>query len=374
MREILPALIEAANHGTQVALATVVRTSGSAPRPPGTALFISRGGEVSGSISGGCVEAAVFEEAMDAMSSGTQRLRRFGFTDADAIAVGLTCGGIIEVFVELLSQQDVDLYRAVLADIKADRTVAIATIISHPDKECVGRKLVVRSDSIVGTSGLGRTDESIAKIARENIPTSESFTTDAQSVTIGSDMQVFISIFATRPRLIIVGAIDLASTLAHVGAYLGYQTTLCDARPLFTTRKRFPDVDELAVEWPNRYLEEQVRVGRIDRGTVLCVLSHDPKFDVPTLVYALTLDDEIRPRYIGAMGSRRTHRDRLQRLREAGVADESLQRLRSPIGLDLKGHSAVETAISIVAFKNGGSGLPLSETIGPLHAQPASHC
>ena len=184
----------------------------------------------------------------------------------------------------------------------------------------------------------------------------------------GEGMRVFVWAFAPKPRMLVFGAIDFAAAVARVGAFLGYHVTVCDARPVFATTSRFPEADEVVVDWPHRYLESERDAGRIDGRTVLAVLTHDPKFDVPLLEVALRLPEVA---YVGAMGSRRTHDDRLARLRDAGVTDEEIDRLSSPIGLDLGARTPEETAISIaaeiVATQWGGSGDRLAERDGRIH-------
>ncbi len=179
---------------------------------------------------------------------------------------------------------------------------------------------------------------------------------------------MYVWAFAPAPRMIVFGAIDFAAAVARIGSFLGYEVTLCDARPVFATRSRFPFADEVVVEWPHRYLRRQVDEGRVDERTVLCVLTHDPKFDVPLLEVALRLPHLA---YVGAMGSRRTHDDRLARLREAGVTEEEIGRLSSPIGLDLGARTPEETAVSIaaeiIALRWGGKGERLAEVGGPIH-------
>ena len=184
----------------------------------------------------------------------------------------------------------------------------------------------------------------------------------------GEGMRVFVWAFAPKPRMLVFGAIDFAAAVARVGAFLGYHVTVCDARPVFATNTRFPEADEVVVDWPHRYLEAEVEAGRIDRRTVITVLTHDPKFDVPLLEVALRLPEVA---YVGAMGSRRTHDDRLDRLREAGLTEDEIDRLSSPIGLDLGARTPEETAISIaaeiIAGQWGGSGERLAGTDGRIH-------
>jgi xanthine dehydrogenase accessory factor len=189
---------------------------------------------------------------------------------------------------------------------------------------------------------------------------------------LGDELSVFVSSFAPAPRMHVFGAIDFAAAVARAGKFLGYHVTVCDARPVFATKSRFPDADEIVVDWPHRFLAGEVEAGRVDARTVIAVLTHDPKFDVPVLEVALRTPAG----YIGAMGSRRTHADRLDRLRAAGVTDEELVRLRSPIGLDLGARTPEETAVSIAAeliqLRQGGSGRPLTDTAGRIHREAAT--
>jgi xanthine dehydrogenase accessory factor len=184
----------------------------------------------------------------------------------------------------------------------------------------------------------------------------------------GDDLELFVNSYAPAARMVVFGAIDFAAAVARVGSFLGYRVTVCDARPVFATPKRFPDADEVIVDWPHRYLQAEVDAGNIDERTVLCVLTHDPKFDVPLLEVALRLPVA----YVGAMGSRRTHDERLARLLEAGLSKEEVERLSSPIGLDLGARTPEETAVSIaaeiIAGRWGGSGERLAVVEGPIHA------
>ncbi|EUA15119.1 xanthine dehydrogenase [Mycobacterium kansasii 732] len=330
-------------------------------------------GSVSGSVSGGCVEGAVYELATEVVHSGTPRLERYGFSDDDAFAVGLTCGGVIDVFVESVSQSTFPELGAVAQDIAAHRPVAIATVITHPDTQWVGRRLVVHPDPsspVAGSLGSARADAAVTDDARGLLALGRNeileYGPDGQRR--GEGMEVFVSSYAPRPRMLVFGAIDFAAALARQGSFLGYRVTVCDARAVFATSVRFPTADEVVVEWPHRYLAAQAEAGAIDERTVICVLTHDPKFDVPVLEVALRL---ARVGYVGAMGSRRTHDDRLQRLRAVGLTDAELSRLSSPIGLDLGARTPEETAVSIagdiIARRWGGDGRPLAETDGRIH-------
>ncbi|GFP50687.1 putative xanthine dehydrogenase subunit A [Mycobacterium kansasii] len=356
--------------GDTAGLATVVRTLRSAPRPPGAAMVVAPDGSVSGSVSGGCVEGAVYELATEVVQSGAPRLERYGVSDDDAFAVGLTCGGIIDVFVESVSQSTFPELGAVARDIAAHRPVAIATVITHPDTQWVGRRLVVHPDAIAGSLGSERADAAVVDDARGLLALGRNeileYGPDGQRR--GEGMEVFVSSYAPRPRMLVFGAIDFAAALARQGSFLGYRVTVCDARAVFATSVRFPTADEVVVEWPHRYLAAQAEAGAVDERTVICVLTHDPKFDVPVLEVALRLP---RVGYVGAMGSRRTHDDRLRRLRAVGLTDAELGRLSSPIGLDLGARTPEETAVSIaadiIARRWGGRGRPLAETDGRIH-------
>ncbi|WP_396934279.1 XdhC family protein [Mycolicibacterium sp.] len=374
MRDVLADLIEVWRTGGTAGVATVVRTFRSAPRPPGAAMVVAPDGTVSGSVSGGCVEGAVYELAGEVVADGAPVLQRYGVSDDDAFAVGLTCGGVLDVFVEAVSQRTFPELEMLLADIDAHRPAAIATVIAHPDPARVGRRLVIRSDAVTGTLGTERADAAVTDDARGLLDTGRSgvLTFGPDGERRGEGMDVFVASFAPRPRMLVFGAIDFAAAVARQGSLLGYRVTVCDARPVFATQARFPTADEVVVEWPNRYLAQQAAAGAIDGRTVICLLTHDPKFDVPLLEVALRLP---AIGYIGAMGSRRTHEDRIARLREAGLTDDEIGRLSSPIGLDLGARTPEETAVSIaaeiIAQRWGGTGRRLAETGGRIHHEHA---
>lgn len=370
MRDVLDELLAVWRAGGTAGLATVVRTIKSAPRPAGATMVVSPDGTVAGSVSGGCVEAAVYELANEVVATGQPELQRYGISDDDAFAVGLTCGGIIDIFTEPISRDTFPQLQAVADDIAAHRPTAIATVIAHPDRERVGRRLVLGPHSVGGSLGSDRADDAVADDARGLLGAGRTgvltYGPDGQRQEAG--MEVFVASHAPRPRMLIFGAIDFAAALARQGAFLGYRVTVCDARPVFATPARFPGADEVVVEWPDRYLAAQASAGAVDSRTAICVLTHDPKFDVPVLAVALRLP---QVDYIGVMGSRRTHDDRLKRLREAGVTGDELRRLSSPIGLDLGARTPEETAVSIaaeiIARRWGGLGRPLTEVDGPIH-------
>lgn len=326
-----------------------------------------------GSVSGGCVESAVYALAQEVINDGQPVLQRYGVSDNDAFAVGLTCGGILDVFVEKVSQQTFPELADIAADIEAGRPVAVATVVEHPDSTRLGRRMIIRpaEDSpIAGSLGSARADAAVADDVRGLLATgkTELLTYGPDGQRRGEGMRVFAASYAPRPRMLVFGAIDFAAAVARLGSFLGYRVTVCDARPVFSTRTRFPDADEVIVDWPHRYLASELEAGRIDGRTVICVLTHDPKFDVPVLEIALRLPEV---GYIGAMGSRKTHEERLQRLREAGLTEAEIGRLSSPIGLDLGARTPEETAVSIAAEiigqRWGGRGGRLAELTGRIH-------
>ncbi|MET9310245.1 XdhC/CoxI family protein [Kribbella sp. NPDC003505] len=381
MRDVLDRLLTWWQAGESVAVGTVVATFDSAPRPPGAVMLVGPGLEAVGSVSGGCVEGAVYQLGEEILSSGEPVLQRYGVSDESAFAVGLTCGGIIDVFVEKVDRASFPELGEVAADIAAGRPVAVATVVAHPDQTRIGRRLVVRpavapdaeqASAVLASGGLGsdRADDAVVDDARGLLANGRSETLEygPDGQRRGEGMRVFVSSFAPVPRMLVFGAIDFAAAVARLGSFLGYRVTVCDARAVFATASRFPFADEVIVDWPHRYLTGEAEAGRIDDRTVICVLTHDPKFDVPLLEVALRLPQVA---YIGAMGSRRTHDDRLKRLREAGLNEAELVRLASPIGLDLGARTPEETAVSIaaeiIAQRWGGAGQRLSAAAGPIH-------
>ena len=380
MREVLPDLLRWWRDGASVGVGTVVATWRSAPRQPGASMLVGPEGEAVGSVSGGCVEGAVYELAQEVVESGTPALQRYGVSDEDAYAVGLTCGGILDVWVETVSRETFPELGDVAADIEAGRPVAVATVVEHPDPARLGRRLIVRAEEDLsdrsGSLGSLRLDDAVTDDARGLLASghSETLTYGPDGERRGEGMRVFVDVHAPAPRMLVFGAIDFAAACARIGKFLGYTVTVCDARPVFATASRFPDANEVVVDWPHRYLLAEAEAGRIDRRTVLCVLTHDPKFDVPLLEVALRLPEVA---YIGAMGSRRTHEDRLERLIEVGMTDAELARLSSPIGLDLGARTPEETAVSIaaeiIAVRWGGRGSRLADVEGPIHHPTGRH-
>jgi xanthine dehydrogenase accessory factor len=367
VRDILDSISQWWADGATFGLATVVSTFSSAPREPGAAMAVSPGGEVVGSVSGGCVEGAVYELAAEVIATGQAVLRRYGISDDTAFSVGLTCGGLIDIYVEPVSRDSFPELGEIVAAVRAGTPLAVATVVAGPGE--VSARRVIWADPDRGSQGaLGsgdRLDEAVDDDARGMIAQGTSgvrrYGPDGERRL--DDLSVFVQSFTPPPQMLVFGAIDFAAAVARAGKFLGYRVTVCDARPVFATASRFPDADEVVTDWPHRYL---AGIDTDDR-TVICVLTHDPKFDVPLLEVALR-----RPAaYIGAMGSRRTHEDRLARLREAGLTAAELARLRSPIGLDLGARTPEETAVAIAAeliqLRWGGSGQPLTDTSGRIH-------
>src|SRR6478752_1423060 len=340
--------------GETVGVGTVVGTWRSAPRQAGASMLVGPGGEAVGSVSGGCVEGAVYELAQEVVDSGHPVLQRYGVSDDEAYAVGLTCGGILDVFVEKVSRDTFPELGDVAADIAAGRPVAVVTVIEHPEPAWVGRRVVVHPEddgddtaSVLGSLGSGRADDAVRDDARGLLAQGRSaiLTYGPDGERRGEGMRVFVAAHAPKPRMLVFGAIDFAAAVARVGGFLGYYVTVCDARPVFATKTRFPGADEVIVKWPHDYLQNEVDEGRIDSRTVIAVLTHDPKFDVPLL--------------------------------EAGLTDDELARMSSPIGLDLGARTPEETAVSIaaeiIALRWGGAGERLAATEGPIHHHHPAH-
>jgi xanthine dehydrogenase accessory factor len=408
MRDIAQELSTWSRSGKRFAVATIVRTWNSAPRRPGASMAVAEDGEVVGSVSGGCVEGAVYELAREVLSSGEPAMVAYGVSDDDALTVGLTCGGTIQILVRPAGAGRFAGLPHVLDAIESGRPVAVATPLeqtscaegvaagvaegiadaaAYPYPRSAGpagpagsspsasTELVITSADVTGTLGDSALDAAVAARARNLLALGRTAIISVERPGLGQPGQpgqlgwpdritLFVESFAPPPRLLVFGAIDFAASVARIGKFLGYHVTVCDARPVFATRTRFPDVDELVVSWPHRYLEHT----EVDENTVICVLTHDPKFDLPLLELALRSP----ARYIGAMGSRRTHEDRMRRLREAGLRETELARLASPIGLDLGAETPEETAVAImaelIALQRGGTGFRLVDTAPePIH-------
>lgn len=348
MRDLAAELLQWHTAGKSYAVATVIGVSGSAPRPPGAALAVDTEDVVIGSISGGCVEGAVYELCREALRTGRPVRETFGYSDDDAFAVGLTCGGKIEVFIQPITPAEHDTIEALL---RSAEPVALVRDLNTGAAMALGPWWT-----------LGATfDPVVVAEARAML---EVAATGVRVIGCGDrEVTIFVESYVPPPRMIVFGAIDFAAAVTRIGRFLGYHVTVCDARPVFATQARFPDAHEVVVEWPDRYLAQTT----VDSRTVLCVLTHDAKFDIPLLERALRLPVA----YVGAMGSRRTHDDRMASLRAAGLSESELAVLHSPIGLDLGGRTAEETAVAIaaeiVAVRRGGSTQPLTSSDGPIH-------
>jgi xanthine dehydrogenase accessory factor len=315
VRDVLETLERWAADGTPVAIATVVGTERSAPREPGAVLAVSEKGDVAGSVTGGCVEPAVYGEARDVLAGGEPRLKTYGIADDEAFEVGLPCGGTVHIFVDRL---DPELVKPIADAVREERPIALEVAIAGED---AGAK------RLVGPGDEGPAADLLARGETGIVETPEG--------------QIFVSSFAPRPSMYVFGAVDHAAAVASVGRFLGYRVTVCDARAKFVTPERFPDVDELVVEWPDKFLER----APVDERTVICVLTHDHKFDVPALKVALRSPAG----YVGAMGARRTNEDRAERLRAEGVPEEDIARIHAPIGLKIGSRTPEEVAVAIAA-------------------------
>ncbi|MFJ3880590.1 XdhC family protein [Streptomyces sp. NPDC090077] len=356
----------------EFALATVVAVSGSAPRGPGASLAVDAGGTALGSLSGGCVESAVHELCLEAIATGSGGVHRFGHSDDDAFAVGLTCGGTLDVLVTPVRGHDPvrPVLGAVLDAAAGGARTALARVVSGPPGR-LGRALAVHADGSWegGLGGGAALDLAAAERVRGLLLAGRTGTAELGTAggLCGDPLTLLVESAADRPRLIVYGAVDFASALARIGAFLGHRVTVCDARGVFATPDRFPGADEVIVDWPHRHLAAEAAAGRLDTRTAVCVLTHDARFDVPVLTRALRLPLA----YVGAMGSRRTHEDRTARLRAEGVTEAELARLRSPIGLDLGGRTPEETALSIAAeftaARHAAPATPLTGGRTPIH-------
>jgi xanthine dehydrogenase accessory factor len=361
-------------HGDQVAVgrAVVVRTFGSAPRPEGAVLLYADDGRIAGSVSGGCVEGAAAEEIQRARVTGRARVIRYGISDEQAWDVGLACGGTIDVLVEptlpalvvdaaWASQGAGGLGSAVITPLPADSPPG--EFGPHEPGEgspSVDKLLVTQDGQMSGTLGSRELDAALIAAATGALHQGLS-----RTVELGGQ-SLFIEVFPVRPRLVVVGGVEVARSLVRLARELGFETVVVDGRPAFATPERFPDVDRLIVGWPDEVASE-IGLGPND---AVAVLSHDVKFDEPAIVEALRRGC----RYVGAVGSRKTQADRRARLLEAGVSEDQLARLHGPVGLDLGGRAPAETALAIlaeiVAARYGGSGVSLHEKRATIRIAP----
>ena len=302
MRDILDTLEQWTAEGLRVATATLVGTERSAPREPGAVLAVSERGDVAGSLTGGCVEPAIYEEARSVLAGGQPHLATYGIEDEDAFEVGLPCGGTVHVFI---AEADRDLVRDLAGAVRLEEPIALALTVSGP---AVGTQRIVPPG--------GRTKPSL-------------------------EDDVFVLPLLPPPRMYVFGAVDHAAAVARIGSFLGYHVTVCDARSRFLTRERFPEAEELVIAWPDEFL----RSAPVDEQTAICVLTHDHKFDIPLLQAALATPAA----YVGALGAKRTNAERVERLRALGVSEDELARIHAPIGLDIGARTPEEVAVAVAA-------------------------
>ncbi len=335
MQNFLPTVERWRQEGKRIALATVVKVYGSAPQPLGAKMLVSEHGEMAGSVSGGCVESAVVQEALDVIRSGQARVVPFGISDEVAWNVGLACGGTIEVFVEPWLESDV--FRAWEEALRGKRLVAVITRLSGPG---AGRKALIYPH---GTT-IGHLGDDISMDALFSYVRSVTASHHPERISLPGpegEVDLFVDVFPPPPKLIIVGAVHIAIPLVAFARELGFQTYVVDARTAFATRDRFPHVDELIIGWPEDVLPQ---IG-LDESTYVVVLSHDEKLDNPALKVALSYP----VRYVGALGSRKTHARRVAALKEMGVEEKDIARIHAPIGLDIGARRPEEIAVSIMA-------------------------
>ncbi len=344
--------------GDRVALATVVRVVGSAPRPLGAKLIVSSSGRMAGSVSGGCVETTVYQEALDVLETGQPRLLHFGISDEEGWEVGLACGGEIDVWVEPLAPA---LCAALRGGIEADQPCALATVV-EPEAARGGKALFAADGSLLYGVGLSSLP-GLAQAARTALETGQAGTVSLDDPAV----ELFVEPFLPPPTLIVIGGVHVAVPLVRFAKALGFWVVVADPRAHFARPERFPQADQILVEWPDEALAHLP----LDANTYVTILTHDPKIDEPALSSLLGSSGEAAPvRYVGAIGSRQTHAARFERLARLGVEAERLEGVYAPIGLDLGGRTPAEIALSImaeiVAVKNGRSGGSLRHSSGPI--------
>lgn len=342
MRDVLPDIDRWLLQNKAIALATVIETWGSSPRAAGAKMALTPENEISGSVSGGCVEGAVYETGVEVLQTGQPQLLHFGVADETAWEVGLACGGSIDVFVKRL---EAEFYQAVRAAVVAEKPFGVATIVRGPSDR-VGREiLIVEGGPTVGTLG-AEGDTTIQPRVQLALAEGKSKRETIESV------EVFIEISLPSPTLVVVGGAHVSIALTTLAKALGYRTIVVDPRKAFGTEARFPHVDQLIQEWPDEALQQ---IG-LTRSTAVAMLTHDPKLDDPALKVALPS----AAFYVGALGSQKTQAKRRERLLAEGMTAAQLARLHGPIGLDLGGRTPEEVALAImaeiVAARNGRPG------------------
>lgn len=335
MRDILEDLEQWRENEEHIAIATVIETWGSAPRRVGAKMGLTPDGKITGSVSGGCVEGAVFEAGTQVIETHNPRLLHFGVADETAWEVGLACGGNIEVFVEPLEHHFFDTIREKL---RSGESIAVATIISGRD-EILGQELLVAEDEVV----LSNMDEGIQSLALEKVRLALKENSSRKVTLTHHDQKLglFVDVISQPPSLVIVGGVHIAVALTSIAKALGYKTVVVDPRRAFGSKDRFPDVDKLYQTWPEDAFQEI----NLNESTAIAMLTHDPKIDDPALKFALNS----QAFYIGALGSSKTQAKRRQRLQEMGFTEDQISRIKGPIGLNLGGRSPEEIALAIMA-------------------------
>jgi len=356
-------VIEWLEEGRRVAAGTLVAVDGSSPLDVGASVYVDEHGTIEGSVTGGCVESAVAQEAMEMLAGGgAPKLVTYGISDELAGTVGLMCGGIVHIFIHPIPDEAREAAMAGLAAIRDERPAAVATLL---DGERAGAKLYVDAASSIGTlGGAALLDSNVAQeargLTRQGRSTVRAF--GPEGASLGSGLRVHVAAFAEPPRMVIFGAIDFAAALAPLAKGLGYRVTIADPRRAFLDSPRFASVARTVAAWP----EEAVADMALGPRDAALVFTHDPKLDVPAVLASLASDAG----YVGALGSRRTTEDRNARLREAGVSDEQLARVYAPCGLDIGSSTVEETAVAIlaeiVASRTGRAGRSLRESEGPI--------
>lgn len=362
MIDLLPQIKEWFDAGQEIAVATVIRVAGSAPRPVGARMIVSSEGQMAGSVSGGCVETTVYEEMMDVLGGGPPRKLDFGITEDMIWDVGLACGGTIDVFVQKL---DPALIAALVDHVERGEPVALATVVTGEkgaDNQAIGESALIAQDRVVLWPESPHTTRHAARSTQRAQEMLAARAERGAIHEIEPGIEVYVEPFLLPPELIIVGGVHVAIPLTQFAKELGFYVTVVDPRAKFANRERFPEADEVLLEWPDEAFEHL----DVDDATYIVLLTHDPKIDEPTLAAAL----KTKAAYIGAIGSRNTHAARFERMKKWGVTPEQLDRVYAPIGLDLGGNSPAETALSIisevVAVKNGRNGVSLRDGTGRI--------
>ncbi|MGW8249866.1 MAG: XdhC family protein [Anaerolineales bacterium] len=336
MYDILSDTAKWINSAEPVVMATVVHTWGSSPREVGAQMAFTPGGKVTGSVSGGCVEGAVIQNGLQTLSTHQPELLRFGVADETAFEVGLACGGNIEILVRPL---DPDFFHTIKAEMDAQRSFAVLSVVDGPP-ELIGRELLV-SETGEAVGSLSKDLDPAARSAAEQaLREGQPKSMDLETGT-GEQVHVFINTILPAPTLIMVGGVHIAVSLAAIAKAVGFQTIVIDPRRTFSSQERFPHVDRLIQSWPQEAFEQI----KLTRSTCVAMLTHDPKIDDPAL--KIVLDSPVF--YIGALGSRKTHQSRRQRLLADGLTEDQLKRIQGPIGLDIGAKTPEEIALSIMA-------------------------